>query len=211
LKETIPQDRDHLLPPVPVDVTKGETLTQGVSECGCRHLLGGHIARLRSTVPSRSNPMKGGRERRAAIGAKPVRVSAIGADPHSKIPKARTKALGEEAVSLSRCYRHSTESGVLPWRWSVQSEDGTHRLNFFPVTCLYFPYLAKAILGSSPYTVCWRYRPTGRYPHQRRSLFLLLTVKEKSSKPSDLRLKASFLTSLRWSYRDPHTMSHIQS
>ena len=37
-----------------------------------------------------------------AVGAKLVHVSAIGADPHSKIPYARTKALGEQAV-LSHC------------------------------------------------------------------------------------------------------------
>ncbi|KAH9996023.1 hypothetical protein BJV77DRAFT_189539 [Russula vinacea] len=34
----------------------------------------------------------------AAVGAKLIHISAIGADPHSKIPYARTKGLGEEAV-----------------------------------------------------------------------------------------------------------------
>ncbi len=101
LKETLPQD--HLLPPVPVDVTKGETLTQAFQNADAVISLVGILQG--SAAQFEAIQWKGAENvarAAAAIGAKLVHVSAIGADPHSKIPYARTKALGEEAV-LSHC------------------------------------------------------------------------------------------------------------
>jgi uncharacterized protein YbjT (DUF2867 family) len=101
LKEVLP--RDHLLPPVPVDVTKGGTLTQAfenadvvVSLVG---ILQGSLAQFEAI---QWKGVENVARAATAVGAKLVHVSAIGADPHSKVPYARTKALGEEAV-LSHC------------------------------------------------------------------------------------------------------------
>ncbi|KAI9507808.1 NAD-P-binding protein [Russula earlei] len=101
LKETLPQD--HLLPPIPVDVTKQETLTEAfdnadavVSLVG---ILQGSLAQFEAVQWKGAENVA---RAAATVGAKLVHISAIGADPHSKIPYARTKALGEEAV-LSHC------------------------------------------------------------------------------------------------------------
>lgn len=94
---------DHLLPPVPVDVTKGETLARAfenadavVSLVGILH---GSPARFEAIQWKGAENVA---RVAAAVGAKLIHVSAIGADLHGKIPYARTKALGEKAV-LSHC------------------------------------------------------------------------------------------------------------
>ena len=101
LQETLPGD--HLLPPVPVDVTKGETLTQAFENADAVVSL---VGILQGSPAQFEEIQLRGAENVAraavAVGAKLVHVSAIGADPHSKIPYARTKALGEQAV-LSHC------------------------------------------------------------------------------------------------------------
>ena len=97
LKETLPQD--HLLPPVPVDVTRAETLAQAFENADAVVSLVGILQG--SPAQFEAVQWKGAENvarAAAAVGAKLVHVSAIGADPHSKISYARTKALGEEAV-----------------------------------------------------------------------------------------------------------------
>jgi nucleoside-diphosphate-sugar epimerase len=101
LKETLPQD--HLLPPIPVDVTKKDTLTEAFLNADAVVSL---VGILRGSPAQFEAIQWKGAEKvalaAAAVGAKLVHISAIGADPHSKIPYTRTKALGEEAV-LSYC------------------------------------------------------------------------------------------------------------
>jgi len=101
LKETLPGG--HLLPPVPVDVTKGETLPQAFENADAVVSL---VGILQGSPAQFEQIQWKGAENVAraavAVGAKLVHVSAIGADPHSKIPYARTKGLGEQAV-LSHC------------------------------------------------------------------------------------------------------------
>ena len=97
LKETLPQD--HILPPVPVDVTREETLMQAFENADAVVSLVGILQG--SPAQFEAIQWKGAENvarAAAAVGAKLVHISAIGADPHSKIPYARTKALGEEAV-----------------------------------------------------------------------------------------------------------------
>ena len=97
LKETLPED--HLLPPVPVDVTKGETLAQAFENADAVVSLVGILHG--SPAQFEAIQWKGAENvarAAAAVGAKLVHISAIGADLHGKIPYARTKALGEEAV-----------------------------------------------------------------------------------------------------------------
>lgn len=97
LKRTLPQD--HLLPPVPVDVTKRETLDQAFENADAVVSLVGVLQG--SPAQFEAIQWKGAENvarAAAAVGAKLIHVSAIGADPHSKIPYARTKALGEEAA-----------------------------------------------------------------------------------------------------------------
>jgi uncharacterized protein YbjT (DUF2867 family) len=101
LKETLPQD--HLLPPIPVDVTKKDTLTEAFLNADAVVSLVGVLRG--SSAQFEAIQWKGAENvalAAAAVGAKLVHISAIGADPRSKIPYARTKALGEEAV-LSYC------------------------------------------------------------------------------------------------------------
>jgi uncharacterized protein YbjT (DUF2867 family) len=100
-KETLPQD--HLLPPVSVDVTKRDTLTHAFDNADAVVSLVGILHG--SPAQFEAIQWRGAENvalAAAAVGAKLVHISAIGADPSSKIPYARTKALGEEAV-LSHC------------------------------------------------------------------------------------------------------------
>jgi len=69
-----------------------------------------------------------------AVGAKLVHVSAIGADPHSKIPYARTKGLGEQAV-LSRC----PDATII--RPSLVFGPGDNLFNRFAQLARYLPVL----------------------------------------------------------------------
>jgi NADH dehydrogenase len=101
LKETLPQD--HLLPPVPSDITRAETLTQAFQNADAVVSLVGILQG--SPAQFEEIHWKGAENvarAAASVGAKLVHFSAIGADPHSTIQYARTKALGEEAV-LSHC------------------------------------------------------------------------------------------------------------
>ena len=101
LNQTLP--KEHLLPPVPVDVTKRDTLTQAFENADAVVSL---VGILQGTPAQFEAIQWKGAENvalaAAAVGAKLVHISAIGADPSSKIPYAKTKALGEEAV-LSHC------------------------------------------------------------------------------------------------------------
>ena len=97
LKRTLPQD--HLLPPVPIDVSKEETLAQAFENADAVVSLVGILQG--SPAQFEAVQWRGAENvarAAAAVGAKLVHISAIGADPHSKIPYARTKALGEEAA-----------------------------------------------------------------------------------------------------------------
>ena len=97
LKATLPEG--HLLPPVPVDVTKGETLAQAFENADAVVSLVGILHG--SPAQFEAIQWKGAENvarAAAAVGAKLIHISAIGADLHSKIPYMRTKALGEEAV-----------------------------------------------------------------------------------------------------------------
>lgn len=90
---------DHLLPPVPVDITKGETLAKAFEDADTVVSLVGILNG--SPAQFEAIQWKGAENvarAAAAVGAKLVHISAIGADLNSKIPYARTKALGEEAV-----------------------------------------------------------------------------------------------------------------
>ncbi|KAI0257006.1 NAD-P-binding protein [Lactifluus subvellereus] len=101
LKETLPQD--HLLPPVPVDVTKRDTLTHAFDNADAVVSLVGILHG--SPAQFEAIQWRGAENvalAAATVGAKLVHISAIGADPSSKIPYARTKALGEKAI-LSHC------------------------------------------------------------------------------------------------------------
>jgi dTDP-4-dehydrorhamnose reductase len=101
LKETLPHD--HLLPPVPVDITRRDTLTQAFENADAVVSLVGILQG--SPAQFEAIQWKGAENvslAAAAVGAKLVHISAIGADPSSKIPYMRTKALGEEAA-LSHC------------------------------------------------------------------------------------------------------------
>ncbi|KAH9965124.1 NAD-P-binding protein [Lactifluus volemus] len=101
MKEKLPQD--DLLPPIPVDVTKKDTLTEAFLNADAVVSLVGILRG--SPAQFEAIQWKGAENvalAAAAVGAKLVHISAIGADPHSKIPYTRTKALGEEAV-LSYC------------------------------------------------------------------------------------------------------------
>ncbi|KAI0285479.1 NAD-P-binding protein [Russula aff. rugulosa BPL654] len=97
LKETLPED--HLLPPVPVDVTNRETLAQAFKNADVVVSLVGILHG--SPAQFEAIQWKGAENvarAAAAVGAKLIHISAIGADLHGKIPYVRTKALGEEAV-----------------------------------------------------------------------------------------------------------------
>ncbi|KAI0308329.1 NAD-P-binding protein [Multifurca ochricompacta] len=101
LTETIP--RDHLLSPVPVDVTRRESLKEAFENADTVVSLVGILQG--SMEQFEAIQWKGAEnvaQAAAAVGAKLVHISAIGADSSSKIPYTRTKGLGEEAV-LSHC------------------------------------------------------------------------------------------------------------
>jgi uncharacterized protein YbjT (DUF2867 family) len=88
---------------MPVDVTKGETLAQAFESANAVvtlvGILQGSPAQFEEIQWKEAENVT---RAAAAAGAKLVHISAIGADLHGKIPFARTKALGEEAV-LSHC------------------------------------------------------------------------------------------------------------
>ncbi|THH19063.1 hypothetical protein EW146_g2038 [Bondarzewia mesenterica] len=90
---------DHLLPSVPVDVTKPETLPPAFEKADVVVSL---VGILHGTPEQFEKIQWRGAENvaRAAkgAGARLVHISAIGADKKSSIPYERTKALGEEAV-----------------------------------------------------------------------------------------------------------------
>ena len=84
---------------MPVDVTKEESLKKAFEDADAVVSLVGILQGSQAQFDAIQ--WKGAENvarAAAAVGAKLVHVSAIGADPHSKIPYAKTKALGEEAV-----------------------------------------------------------------------------------------------------------------
>ncbi|EIN13989.1 NAD(P)-binding protein [Punctularia strigosozonata HHB-11173 SS5] len=97
------QHTDRLLAPVVVDITKPDTLVSAmkdasvvVSLVGIMHGTEQDYERIQWR--GAENVAKATRQ----VGAKLIHISAIGADPESNIPYARTKALGEQAV-LEAC------------------------------------------------------------------------------------------------------------
>ncbi|KDQ63299.1 hypothetical protein JAAARDRAFT_168979 [Jaapia argillacea MUCL 33604] len=89
----------HLLPPVAADITKPETLGPAFSEADVVVSLVGIMSGTpadyeRIQWRGAENVAKAAKD----AGAKLIHISAIGADPNSSIPYARTKALGEAAV-----------------------------------------------------------------------------------------------------------------
>ena len=110
LKETLPEE--HLLPPVPVDATKRESLAQAFENADAVVSLVGILHG--SPAQFETIQWKGAENvarAAAAVGAKLVHISAIGADLHGKIPYARTKALDEEAVRS----RSANATIIRPW------------------------------------------------------------------------------------------------
>ena len=97
LKETMPED--HLLPPVPVDVTMRESLAQAFKNADAVvSLVDIHHGSPAQFEPVQRKGAENVARAAAAISAKLVHISAIGADLHGKIPYTRTRTLGEEAV-----------------------------------------------------------------------------------------------------------------
>lgn len=91
--------KDRLLPPVPLDITKPNTLAPAFEDASVVVSLVG----LMHGRPQEFDEIQWhGAENvaRAAkqVGAKLVHFSAIGADPNSRIPYARTKGLAEISV-----------------------------------------------------------------------------------------------------------------
>lgn len=133
LKETLPEG--HLLPPVPVDITKGETLVQAFENADAVVSLVGILHG--SPAQFEAVQWKGAENvarAAAAVGAKLVHISAIGADLHSKIPYARTKALGEEAVRS-----HCADATII--RPSLVFGPGDGLFNRFAQLSRYLPVL----------------------------------------------------------------------
>ena len=97
LLKSIPPSQ--LLPPVPLDVTKPETLLPALQDANVVVSLVGLLA---GTPDEFDKVQWRGAENvaraAAAINAKLVHISAIGADPDSDIPYMRTKGLAEKAV-----------------------------------------------------------------------------------------------------------------
>ena len=97
LLQSIPPSQ--LLPPVPLDVTKPETLLPALQDAKVVVSLVGLLA---GTPDEFDKVQWRGAENvaraAAAINAKLVHISAIGADPNSDIPYMRTKGLAEKAV-----------------------------------------------------------------------------------------------------------------
>jgi uncharacterized protein YbjT (DUF2867 family) len=168
--------KEHLLPPVPVDVTKKDTLTQAFENADAVVSLVGILQG--SLAQFEAIQWKGAENvalAAAAVGAKLVHISAIGADPSSKIPYAKTKALGEEAV-LSHCpnatiVRPSLIFGPGDGLFNVRIvTTRVHHLNTFDFVLLAeirttFPLLACASClwergNSFPACIRWRHRPT---------------------------------------------------
>lgn len=102
-------NNEHLLPPVDVDVTKPETLRPAFKDA---YAVVSLVGILQGTPEQFEQIQWKGAENVAAAakeaGAKLVHFSAIGADQGSKLPYARTKALGEQAA-----FRHCPDAVVI--------------------------------------------------------------------------------------------------
>lgn len=98
LKSSV-QHQSRLLPPVPVDITKPETLTPSFKDAAFVVSL---VGLLNGSPKDFEEIQWKGAENVAkaakSVGAKLIHVSAIGADINSSIPYARTKALAEASV-----------------------------------------------------------------------------------------------------------------
>lgn len=101
--ETLPED--HLPPPVPVDVTKGETLAKSLPFENANAVVS--LVGIVTTALHPSSKQSNGRERRMshgllwAVAARSIYMDTIGADLHGKIPNARKKASSEETVRFT--------------------------------------------------------------------------------------------------------------
>ncbi|KAI0275305.1 NAD-P-binding protein [Gloeopeniophorella convolvens] len=97
LKETLPPN--HILKPIPVDVTRRETLDKAFENADAVVSLVGILQG--SPAQFEAIQWKGAEnvaQAAAAAGARLVHISAIGSNASSKISYTRTKALGEEAA-----------------------------------------------------------------------------------------------------------------
>ncbi|EIM92264.1 NAD-P-binding protein [Stereum hirsutum FP-91666 SS1] len=107
LAKTIP--KDHLLPPIDVDVTKPETLQLAFQDA---YAVVSLVGVLQGSPEQFEKIQWRGAENVAAAakqaGARLVHFSAIGADAQSKLPYARTKALGEQAA-----FRHCPDATAI--------------------------------------------------------------------------------------------------
>ncbi|TFY83552.1 hypothetical protein EWM64_g462 [Hericium alpestre] len=127
--------RDHLLPPVPVDITKAETIAPAfegadtvVSMVG---ILNGTPEQFEAIQwRGAENVAKAAKQ----IGAKVIHISAIGADKNSGIPYERTKALGEEAV-----FTHSPDATII--RPSILFGPGDEFFGRFAKLAQFLPFL----------------------------------------------------------------------
>ncbi|KAF8807810.1 NAD(P)-binding protein [Phlegmacium glaucopus] len=97
LRSVILQDR--LLPPVPVDITKKETLPPAFENADVVVSL---VGIMHGSTQDFMDIQWKGAENVAkcakSAGARLIHFSAIGADPNSKIPYARTKGLAEQSI-----------------------------------------------------------------------------------------------------------------
>lgn len=107
LAKTIP--KDHLLPPIDVDVTKPETLQLAFQDAYAVISL---VGVLQGSAEQFEKIQWRGAEHVAAAakeaGARLVHFSAIGADAQSSLPYAKTKALGEQAA-----FRHCPDATAI--------------------------------------------------------------------------------------------------
>ncbi|KAI0068156.1 NAD-P-binding protein [Artomyces pyxidatus] len=141
LHDKIPAD--HLLPAVAVDITNPKTLVPAfkdasvvVSLVGILHGSPEQFERIQWR--GAQNVAQAAK----AAGARLVHISAIGADRGSKIPYARTKALGEEAV-LALC----PDATII--RPSIVFGPGDGFFNRFAKFAQFLPFLPVFGTGSS--------------------------------------------------------------
>jgi uncharacterized protein YbjT (DUF2867 family) len=97
LRDTVPDGQ--FLPPVALDITKPETLAPAFKDANTVISLVGIMHGSRKTFEDIQWRGAGNVANAAKdVGAKLIHVSAIGADPQSSIPYARTKGLAEKSV-----------------------------------------------------------------------------------------------------------------
>ncbi|KAI0319769.1 NAD-P-binding protein [Amylostereum chailletii] len=137
--------QDHLLPAVPVDITKPETLASAFEGA---HYVVSMVGILTGSPEAFERIQWKGAENvaraTAAAGAKLVHISAIGADKLSQVPYERTKALGEEVA-----FKHCPDATVI--RPSLVFGPGDGFFNRFAQLSKYLPFLPVFGNGSSKF------------------------------------------------------------